>query len=62
MSQSPTTQEILSQKLAVALNENDHLKNVVRSLSIQLESAEEIIVRLQQPNLTWEPPHHINNG
>jgi len=62
MSESSSTQEILSQKLALALIENDSLKAIVRNLTIQLESAEEIIVRLQQPSVAWEPPHHINNA
>lgn len=57
--------EILSHKLAEALNENESLRVACRGLAEQLEAAEEIIMRLQSKDLTWESPtetvHHLNH-
>lgn len=59
-------QETLSQQLALALQENTLLKTQVQSLVQEIEAAEEIIVRLQAKDLTWESPndglaHHLNH-
>ena len=57
--------ETLSHKLAEVLNENDALRVACRGLAQQLEAAEEIIMRLQSKNLSWEPPtetaHHLDH-
>lgn len=57
--------EVLSHRLAEALNENESLRIACRALTEQLDAAEEIIMRLQSKDLTWEPPnetaHHLNH-
>lgn len=60
-----TPSETLNHKLAEVLNENESLRCICRALAQQLEAAEEIIMRLQSKDLTWEIPvetaHHLNH-
>ena len=67
MSISPNDlQRTVTERLAMALQENDFMKTALRNMTEQLEAAEEIIMRLQAKDIDWKSPneelaHHLNH-